>query len=120
MTKPTKWPVQPVKTDRPGHPPSLIRVFAVRMKKASVLSYPLSSQPRILWVWVYAHADLSLCWTHSRFVGFVMRQLILSVPFLLYGSSWSVDSATNFEVSCNMFNKLFSEVTDVRDKEIKD
>ena len=34
-------------SDQPGHPPSLIRVFAVRMKKAWVLSYPLSAQ-RIL------------------------------------------------------------------------
>ena len=28
-------------SDQPGHPPSLIRVFAVRMKKHCVLSYPL-------------------------------------------------------------------------------
>ena len=31
-------------SDQPGHPPSLIRVFAVRMNKAWVLSYPLSAQ----------------------------------------------------------------------------
>ena len=31
-------------SDQPGHPPNLIRVFAVRMKKAWVLSYPLSAQ----------------------------------------------------------------------------
>ena len=31
-------------SDQPGHPPSLIRVFAVRMKKAWALSYPLSVQ----------------------------------------------------------------------------
>ena len=29
--------------DQPGHSPSLIRVFAVRMKKAWVLSYTLSA-----------------------------------------------------------------------------
>ena len=29
-------------SDQPGHPPSLIRVFAVRLKKAWVLRYPLS------------------------------------------------------------------------------
>ena len=34
-------------SDQPGHPPSLIRVFAVRMKKAWVLSYPLSAQRRL-------------------------------------------------------------------------
>ena len=39
-------------SDQPGHPPSLIRVFAVRMKKAWDLSYPLSAQrmPRLTWV----------------------------------------------------------------------
>ena len=31
-------------SDQPGQPPSLIRVFAVRMKKAWVLSYPLRAQ----------------------------------------------------------------------------
>ena len=33
-------------SDQPGHPPSLIRVFAVRMKKPWVFSYPLSAQRR--------------------------------------------------------------------------
>ena len=33
---------------QPGHPPSLIRVFAVRIKKAWVLSYPLSAQRRLI------------------------------------------------------------------------
>ena len=31
-------------SDKPGHPSSLIRVFAVHMKKVWVLSYPLSAQ----------------------------------------------------------------------------
>ena len=31
-------------SDQPGHPSSLIRVFAVRMKKLWVLSYPQSAQ----------------------------------------------------------------------------
>ena len=35
-------------SDQPGHPPSLIRVFAIRIQKACVLSYPLSAQ-RSLW-----------------------------------------------------------------------
>ena len=30
-------------SDQPGHPPSLIRVFAVHMKKAWILSYPLNA-----------------------------------------------------------------------------
>ena len=52
-------------SDQSGHPPSLIRVFAVRMKTAWVLSYPLSAQ-----------TDLSLCWAHSHFVCFVVRRFI--------------------------------------------
>ena len=34
-------------SDQPGHPPSLFRVYAVRLKKALVLSYPLSAQRRL-------------------------------------------------------------------------
>ena len=46
-------------SDQSGHLPSLSRVFAVRMKKAWVLSYPLSGSevtdqtgrmPRLIWV----------------------------------------------------------------------
>ena len=44
MTKPKMTCVPSEDSDQPGHPPSLIRVFAVRMKKAWVLSYPLSAQ----------------------------------------------------------------------------
>ena len=46
-------------SDQPGHPPSLIRVFAIRMKKHWVLNYPLSALRR-LWsgwntlIWVFA------------------------------------------------------------------
>ena len=49
MMKSTKWPVHSentqisLGTDQPGHLPSLIRVFAVLLKKVCVLSYPLSS-----------------------------------------------------------------------------
>ena len=35
-------------TDQPGHLPSLIRVFAVRMKKGWVLSYPISAERRLI------------------------------------------------------------------------
>ena len=47
-------------SDQPGHPPNLIRVFAVRMKKAWVLSYPLNAQQRLWLDWMDAQADLSL------------------------------------------------------------
>ena len=57
-------------SDQPGHPPSLIRVFAVRMKKAWTLSCPLSAQRRLWSDWADAQADLSLRWAHSHNVGF--------------------------------------------------
>ena len=63
-------------SDQPGHPPSLIRVFAVRMKKPWVLSYPFSAQRRLWSGWADAQADLSLRWAQSHFVCFVMLRLI--------------------------------------------
>ena len=47
-------------SDQPGHSPSQISVFAVRMKKHWVLSYPLSAQRRLWSVLADAQADLSL------------------------------------------------------------
>ena len=64
-------------SDRPGHLPSLIRVFAVGMKKAWVLSYQLSTQQRFWSDWADAQADLRLRWVHSHFIGFIMWWLIL-------------------------------------------
>ena len=58
-------------SDQPGHPPSLIRVFAVRMKKAGVHSYPLSAQRRLISLgesesWLGTHAIfLVLSWGGS-------------------------------------------------------
>ena len=62
-------------SDQPGHPPSLIQVFAASMKTAWVFSYALSAQRRLWSDWVDAQAELSLRWVHSLFVGFVMRRL---------------------------------------------
>ena len=70
MTKPTKWHVRQAKTDQPGHPPSPIRVFAVRMKKAWVLSYPLRAQRRLWSDRAEAQADLSLRWAYMPFCRF--------------------------------------------------
>ena len=44
-------------SDQTGHPPNLIRVFAVRMKKHWVPSYPLSAQRRLWSDWAE-----SFCW----------------------------------------------------------
>ena len=56
------------------HLPSLIRIFAVRMKKSLVLSYQLSAQRRFWSDWADAQADLSLGWARTHFVGFVVRR----------------------------------------------
>ena len=55
---------------QPGHPPSLIRVFAVRLKKARILIYPLSTQRRLWSDWANAQADLSLHLAHMPFCWF--------------------------------------------------
>ena len=70
-------------SDQPWHPPSLMRVFSFRMKKAWVLSYPLSTQRRLWSDWADAQADPSLRWAHTHFVGFVMLRLTVchSVAF---------------------------------------
>ena len=75
--KTNKVSVRPAKTQislgiHPGW-----SVFAVRMKKRWVLSYPLSAQWRHWSDWVDAQADLSLRWVHTHFVGFVMSWLCL-------------------------------------------
>ena len=63
-------------SDQPGHPPSQIRVFAVRMKKAWVLSYPLNAQQRLWSDWADVQTNLSLRWAHMHFVGIVMRRFL--------------------------------------------
>ena len=57
-------------SDQPGHPPSLIRVFVVRIKKAWVLSYSLSAQRRLWSDWADAQAVLSHRWAHMPFCWF--------------------------------------------------
>ena len=57
-------------SNQPEHLPSLIRVFAVRLKKAWVLSYPLSTQRRLWSDWADDQADLSLRWMHRSFCWF--------------------------------------------------
>ena len=56
-------------SDQPGHPPSLIRVFAVCLKKHWVLSYPLSALQRLIRL-RGCHADLSLRWVHMPYCWF--------------------------------------------------
>ena len=65
-------------SDQPRHLPSLIRVFAVRIKKPWILSYPLNAQWRLWLDWADTQADLSLRWVHRSFCWFchVAAQMI--------------------------------------------
>ena len=74
MTKPTEWLCAQQRLI------SLIRVIAVRMKKAWVLSYPLSAKRRLWSDWADSQADLSLRWAHTQFVGFGVSWLIFFHP----------------------------------------
>ena len=62
-------------SDQPGHPPSLIRVYAVRMKVTWTLNYRLSAKRRVWSAWVDAQADLTLRWAYNHFVGFLLSRL---------------------------------------------
>ena len=79
-------------SDQSGHPPILIRVFAVRMKKNWVLSYPLSAQRRLWSDWADVQADLSIrpVWSESS-----LKAVILLVM------SWG---GSNFENVANRSN----------------
>ena len=57
-------------SDQPGHPPSLIGVFTVRLKKAWFLSHPLSTQQWLWSDWADAQADPSLRWVQSSLCWF--------------------------------------------------
>ena len=54
-------------SDQLWHPPSLISVFAVRMKKHWALNYLLSAQCQD---WADAQPDVSLRWAHMSFCWF--------------------------------------------------
>ena len=64
----THW-VHSEDSDQTGRMPRLIWVFTGRMKKAWVLSYPLSAQWRLWSDWADAQADLSLHWAHEESLG---------------------------------------------------
>ena len=80
------WPAQlRLRSACPGHPPSLIRVFAVHMKNPWVISFPLSAQRRQWSDWADAQAYLSLCWVHRWFCCFCCVQAHTSDRIVL---SW--------------------------------
>ena len=96
-------------SDQPGHPPSLISVFAVRMKKAWVLSYPMSAQRRLWSDWADAQAVLSLRWAHSHCVGFVMRRLSYTYDCMMQlhtPVNHFHENSLNFLTVCRLFKNI--------------
>ena len=84
-------------------------VFAVRMKKAWVLSYPLSAQRRLWSDWADAQADLSLRWAHTHFVGLSCRgSFMLVIVWVLHACRPL--SILSMHAANMRFNTLFCHI----------
>ena len=84
MTKWTKWHAPSKDSDQPGHPPSLIIVFTVRLRKNWVLSWPLSAQQRLIGLLGWRGWSKSSLSTR-HFVGFVVLGLSYGIIFIGLG-----------------------------------
>ena len=69
-------------SDQPGHPPSLIRVFAVCMKKAWAFNYPLSAQQRLWSDWADALDDLES--SLGAVILFVLSLIMLCMDYFIF------------------------------------
>ena len=77
MTKPTTWLVRPAKTQIGLGIRPVWSVFAVRIKKAWVLGYPLSAQRRFWSDWADEQADLGLLWERTSFCWFCRAAFLI-------------------------------------------
>ena len=90
-------------SDQPGHPPSLIRVSAWRIKKAWVLSYPLRASedsdqtgrmPRLIWVFAGRTSTLLVLSWGGSYNGCEMR---IASRGQLFGITRLADQVTDAE-----------------------
>ena len=91
-------------SDQPGHPPSLIRVFACAQWVAKDPMF-LHADSEDWSDWADVQADLSLRWAHSHFVGFVTRRLIYLFQHGCPWMKWTVPLETvnvNAEIITHM------------------
>ena len=95
-------------SDQTGHPPSLTRVFVFRMKKAWVLSYPLSAQRRTM-------IRLGGCpgWSESS-LGAQPLCLFCHVAAHLSVIDWSVTSLTWSVALLIVFHILILRQADIQ------
>ena len=75
-------------SDQPEHPPSLIRFYAVRMKKAWVLNYPLSAQRKLIRLGGCPGWSESSLGAQVILLVFVMRRLMLFFDTLKFSLPW--------------------------------
>ena len=75
MSKPTKWPVRPVKTQISLYIRAVQSVFAVHMKK----NWSLATLKARREDWADAKADFSLRWAHRPFCWFCHAVVMLSL-----------------------------------------
>ena len=75
-------------SDQPGHPPSLIRVFTVRLKIDRFLSYSLSAQTLIKLGIHPLQADLSLRWAHIPIRWFCHDAAQIKAELFLEMTQW--------------------------------
>ena len=96
-------------SDQPVPPRSLIRVFAVRLKKPCVLrllSYLYSALWRLWSNWADTQADLSLRWAHKPFCS-VFFFFFFFLLFFLFSMRWLIYvwTSTSEHVPSEMWNK---------------
>ena len=72
-------------SDQPGHPSSVIRVFAVCFMGSLGHNASSCGQRRLLSDWANAQADLSLCWAHGPYCWFcrAVAQMFIMIHYKL-------------------------------------
>ena len=105
-TKPIKWCVPPAKTLISLGIRPVWSVFAVRMKKAWVLSYPVSTQWRFWSDWADAQADPSLRWVHGSFCWFCCEAAHVIALLHVLNSFSFFGSRNRFEPPRDKTNKM--------------
>ena len=75
--------------DQPGHLPSLIRVFTVRLKIDRILRYSLSAQCRLIRLGIRPlQADMNLRWAHMPIRWFCHDAAQIMAELFLEMTQW--------------------------------
>ena len=106
-TKRTKWPVCPAKTQISLGIHPVWSVFAVRMKKHLMLSYPFSALRRLWSDWADAQADLSVRWVHMPFCWFCHEVAHLCTVMIL--NFWTEKSGQTVQTQIRLLQQEQSD-----------